>query len=84
MYESAFIMSGDSDLIPGIETVRELFPDKELVAVFPLNRVTNSVKDAVHRYMCTRVQRIERYAFPLSIETEDGKTIECPGEWRAS
>jgi len=82
VYDSAFIMSGDSDLIPGIETVRELFPSKELVAVFPLNRVTNSVKDAVDRYMRTKVPRIQRCLFPMVIETEDGRNIECPEEWR--
>ena len=33
--------------------------------------------------MHTKVPRTERCVFPLSITTEDGKTIECPEEWRA-
>ena len=52
--------------------------------MFPLNRVTNSVKAAVDRYMRTKVPRIERCVFPVVIETDDGKTIECPEEWRAT
>jgi hypothetical protein len=74
-------MSGDSDLIPAIDTVRELFPGKELVAVFPLNRVNNSVKDVVHRYMRTKIARIERHRFPDVIETADGTIIQCPDAW---
>jgi uncharacterized LabA/DUF88 family protein len=83
-FDLAFLMSGDTDLIPAIRALRDLHPDKEIVAVFPYNRVTEALKLEVHRYMRTRLDRLERHRLPETIALPTGKPITCPVEWRAT
>jgi uncharacterized LabA/DUF88 family protein len=80
--DTAFLMSGDSDLVPAIKTLRELFPAKAVVTIFPFNRVTEALKVQATRYMRIRVHHLERHRFPLVVHTSSGKDIACPPEWR--
>ena len=80
-FDTAFLMTGDTDLIPAIRTLRELHSDKQIVAIFPLNRVNEALKKEVHRYMRTKVERLERHVFPESIPVPGGEAIACPASW---
>lgn len=83
-FDAAFLMSGDADLIPALRTVRELFPNKELVVVFPFNRVTEALKSEASRYMRTKVDHLERHRFPRVVRGAVGQEIVCPPEWVSS
>jgi uncharacterized LabA/DUF88 family protein len=39
-FDTAFIVTGDSDQVPTTELVRELFPEKRVVILFPPERVS--------------------------------------------
>jgi uncharacterized LabA/DUF88 family protein len=44
-YDTAIIVTGDSDLVPAIEAVKTLRPDKRFVAAFPPNRYSKELED---------------------------------------
>ena len=45
-YDRAVIVSGDTDLVPIIEAVHRISPDKEVGVMFPLRRYNNSLEKA--------------------------------------
>ena len=44
-FDVAFLVSGDSDLTAPIVAIRELFPDKPVVLIFPPNRFSKSLSN---------------------------------------
>jgi uncharacterized LabA/DUF88 family protein len=45
-YDTAIIVTGDSDLVPAIEAVKKLKPEKRFIAAFPPNRYSKEMEDA--------------------------------------
>ena len=44
-YDTGILVSGDTDMIPAIETVRSLSLNKRIGVLFPLKRFTNELKE---------------------------------------
>lgn len=44
-YDTAILVSGDTDMIPAIDTLRELALNKRMGVLFPLNRFSNELKE---------------------------------------
>lgn len=44
-YDTAILISGDTDIIPAIETIRDLCLGKRIGVVFPLKRFSNELKE---------------------------------------
>lgn len=44
-YDTGILVSGDTDMIPAIETVRNLSLNKRIGVLFPLKRFTNELKE---------------------------------------
>jgi uncharacterized LabA/DUF88 family protein len=47
-YETAILVSGDSDIIPAIQAVKKLKPNKRIVVAFPPSRYSKELQDATH------------------------------------
>jgi hypothetical protein len=44
-YDTAIIVTGDSDLVPALEAVKKLKPGKRFIAAFPPNRYSKEMVD---------------------------------------
>jgi uncharacterized LabA/DUF88 family protein len=44
-YDTGILVSGDTDMIPAIETVRNLALNKRIGVLFPLRRFSNELKE---------------------------------------
>ena len=44
-YDTGILVSGDTDMIPAIETVRSLSLNKRIGVLFPLQRFSNELKE---------------------------------------
>lgn len=44
-YDTAILVSGDTDIIPAIETIRNLSLNKRIGVLFPLGRVSNELRE---------------------------------------
>lgn len=82
-YDKAILLSGDSDLAPAIENARALFPEKEFLVFFPLNR--NSSKRLQQVSGATPIYRfLKSYRecqFPEVVLLPDGGAVARPASW---
>lgn len=80
LYDRAVIVSGDTDLIPAIEAVHKILPDKEIGVMFPLRRYNNSLEKAADFAITMREKMLSRCQFPDKIRIGN-TTIERPASW---
>ncbi|ROL61716.1 NYN domain-containing protein [Bacteroidetes/Chlorobi group bacterium ChocPot_Mid] len=80
-FDTALIISGDSDLSPAIRRTKQLFPDKRIISVFPPNRVSNELQNVVDGYFVLSENKIKSSLFPDKIIKPDGFILHKPIEW---
>ena len=80
-YDTAILVSGDSDLIPPIETVHTFFDPKRVLVVFPPDRHNISVKNVAKGSFIIGRQKLMQNQFPDNVETKSGYIISKPKEW---
>lgn len=71
LYDTALIVSGDSDLIPAIEAVKQTFPDKRVTVVIPIGRRAEALKHAAHAHMKMKVKHLATSQFEDRIQKGD-------------
>ena len=81
-FDTAMILSGDSDLTTAIQAVRRRYPDKRVIIAFPPAR--NSVQLRNVSNGCFRIGRktLKDSQFPDRVTKADGFVLERPEEWR--
>ena len=82
VFDTAIIISGDSDLTPPTSAVRHRYPKKRVVVAFPPNRVSKQL-----RKMATASFTIGRDAFrdsqlPEQVAKANGYVLRKPPQWR--
>ena len=80
LYDRAIIVSGDTDLVPVIEAVHRIAPDKEIGVLFPLRRYNNSLEKAADFAITMREKMLSRCQFPDKLRIGN-TTIERPSSW---
>ena len=83
-YDSAMIMSGDSDLVPAVVEARRFFPTKKFVVVVPIGGRANQLSKECDCRIKMRVHHIQSSLFPEIVRTPTGRLIRCPTEWFAT
>lgn len=81
LYDTAIIISGDSDLIPSLEAVKATFPDKRIVIVIPIGRRAEELKLVAHGHMKLKVKHLESCQFEDKIRV-DNLVLARPSSWR--
>jgi uncharacterized LabA/DUF88 family protein len=81
-YEKAYVISGDSDLIPAIEAVKETFPNKQIGVIIPIGRRAELLKQVTHFHMKMKEQHLASCQFPDKIELSSKTTLVRPPAWR--
>ncbi len=79
--ETVVLMTGDTDIIPAIETANRMFPDNETLVAFPFARKNDELKDAAPRSFKIRVNSYTNNQFPDPVVLLDGTTITKPLIW---
>jgi len=80
LYDCAVIISGDTDLIPVIETVHKLTPEKEVGVLFPLRRYNNSLERATDFAATMREKMLACCQFPQQVKCGN-VVITRPDSW---
>jgi uncharacterized LabA/DUF88 family protein len=81
-YDKALIISGDSDLIPSIEAVKNIFPDKQIGVIIPIGRRAEMLKQTCDFYMKMKEKHLKASTLPDVINLGDDKKIERPKHWK--
>lgn len=80
-FDTALLISADSDLRPPIEKVRLLCPNKRIVLAFPPNRHSLALSGVAHAYFSIGRAKLKRSVFPKVVIRADGYELHCPKEW---
>jgi hypothetical protein len=80
-FDVAFLLSADSDLIGPIQKVRQLFPNKRVIVVFPPARHSNALKNAAHTCLHLDRATLAKSVFPDQVTKPDGFVLRRPQEW---
>jgi uncharacterized LabA/DUF88 family protein len=66
-FDTAFVISGDSDLAPPIEMIHNRFSDKRIIALFPPNRVSKVLRRVSHGFRAINETDLRNSQLPQRI-----------------
>jgi len=81
-FDTAMIVSGDSDLIPSIEAVKSAFPAKRIGVVIPIGRRAEALKNSCDFHIKMKEKHLRTSQFPEEIDLGDDKKLVRPSSWR--
>ncbi len=80
-YDMAMIISGDSDLVPPIKAIHELFKHKRVFVAFPPKRHNASVSLVANGSMMIGRKKLVDSLFNKEVPKKDGFILKKPKEW---
>jgi uncharacterized LabA/DUF88 family protein len=80
-FDVALITSADSDLVPPVKAVRELFPEKRVVVASPPGRYSVSLANSANSSLVIGRGKIAKSVFPQEIKKADGYILQRPVSW---
>jgi uncharacterized LabA/DUF88 family protein len=81
-FDVALLISADSDLVPPVKTVRELFPDKRVIVAAPPGRYSVALANSANGSSVIGRARIAKSLLPEEIEKADGYILRRPPSWK--
>lgn len=81
-YDTAMLISGDSDLVPPIKAVHDDFTKKMIFVLFPPKRHNQSVATQARGSMIIGKKKVKDHQFDEKVVKEDGYELEKPDEWK--
>lgn len=81
-FDTAIVVSGDADLVPAIEALKELFPKKRVVVAFPPERYSSELAGRADAFMNIFESKFRRSLLPERIDLPNGLHVECPSKWK--
>ena len=81
LFDTAIIISGDGDLIPPVQAIRERCHDKRVVIAFPPKRYSPHLKDAATAYFNIDRRKLRDSQLPDEVIKPDGVILRRPNRW---
>jgi len=81
-FDTAILVSGDSDLFAPIETIRALFPTKRVLVAFPPSRHSKKLESIAHATFTLGRKVIQDSQFPDQVCKPDGFILHRPQHWK--
>jgi uncharacterized LabA/DUF88 family protein len=81
LYDSALLISADSDLCPAVRAVKRLRSDKRIIAAFPPRRNSDDLKKTVDGYLSIGHAAIRQAQLPAQVMTSAGIALSRPKHW---
>lgn len=80
-YDTALILSGDSDLIPSIKAVKATFPSKQTGVIIPAGRRAEELKSTCDFSIKIREKNLAKCQFDNPLKMADGSVLSKPATW---
>ena len=81
-YDTAMIVSADSDLCPAVRSVRRVAAEKRVIAAFPPRRRSGDLQRTAHGSFTIPDSKIRKNLLPETVRTPAGVVLKRPGHWR--
>jgi len=81
-FDIALLISADGDLVGPVRKVKQLFPKKRVIVVFPPKRYSNALKNVAD--VCLHLDRVTlaKSVLPDEVVKADGFVLQRPSRWR--
>jgi uncharacterized LabA/DUF88 family protein len=80
-FDAALLISADSDLVPPVNAVKELFPSKRVVVASPPGRYSFGLANSASRSFVISRRNIAKSLLPEEIKKADGYVLRRPSLW---
>ena len=80
-FDTAIIVSGDSDLIAPINAVRNRYAKKRVIVAFPPDRNSVQLSNAATAAFRIGRKKLKDSQFPNQVAKPDGFVLQRPAEW---
>lgn len=81
-FDTALLITGDSDLTPAVKAIRAITPEKRIVAVFPPRRSAFELRDAADACITIFRTAFAGSQLPDEITLKSGHVLRRPDKWR--
>ena len=81
-FDTALLISADSDLVTPVTEIRKRFPGKRIVAAMPPGRASKNLRKAVDASFQNGEANIRKSQLPDRIPTESGFILQRPATWK--
>ncbi len=82
-FDTALLISGDTDLVPAIELVKSRFPSKQVHVVIPRGRRVMELENVCDAHYKIRTGVLKHCLLPNPYLHSSGMRIACPHDWEA-
>ena len=80
-FDTAMIVSADSDLLPAVSAMKRLHPNKRIVIAFPPNRYSVELHKGAHTAFTVGRARFAQSQMPDTVTKADGTRLTRPPKW---
>jgi len=80
-FDTAVLVTGDTDLRPVAHAFQRLFPAKRLVFAFPFHRKNSELAGVASGYFTLSAESYAKHQFAARVKLPSGKYVHCPKEW---
>ena len=80
-FDTALVISGDSDLVPPIDKIHKELPDKKVLVAFPPRRSSNDLAKTCTSFFINQ-KTIRVSLLPNPVRKPDGTELRKPSDWR--
>ncbi|HEY3751439.1 MAG TPA: NYN domain-containing protein [Pseudonocardiaceae bacterium] len=80
-FDTALVVSADSDLCPAVRTTKSLFPAKRVIAAFPPRRHSAELKQIADGFVFIGDDKIRQAQLPDEVVTKAGIILRRPKHW---
>lgn len=80
-FDTALLISGDSDLTTPVRKLRAQFPAKRLIVVFPPGRQSFELKKAANATFTIGEANLRQSQLPAQVQRADGFILQRPAHW---
>jgi uncharacterized LabA/DUF88 family protein len=81
-FDTAIVISADSDLAPPISLIRSRSPEKRIIVVCPPDRRSQRLESIAHGYFSIGRKTIQDSQFPDRVTKPNGFVLTRPMRWR--
>lgn len=81
-FDTALIISGDSDLTPPVQRIRQRFPEKRIIIALPPGRHSQQLTQAANGAFTIGEAKLRKSQLPEQIVTQSGYVLQRPTHWR--
>jgi len=81
-YQTAIVISGDSDLTAPVQAIKDLFENKNTIVAVPPDRWSSHLAQAADRYLMIRERQLQQCQLPDEVRRKDRGPVKRPRLWR--